>query len=82
MRRSAISVPSNIAEGAARGTNLDCARFLWVAKGSLAELSTQADIAENVDLLDPEISNQWQLECRRIAGMLHRLIETRRLAGR
>ena len=82
LRRSAVSVPSNIAEGAARGTNQDCVRFLWIAKGSLAELATQVDIAENVDLLDPEISKRWQLECRGISGMLRRLIDTRRLAGR
>ena len=78
MRRAAVSVPSNIAEGSARGTDRDCVRFLWIAKGSLAELATQSDIAENVGLLDPRISAEWQDECRRLAGMLRCLIDTRR----
>jgi four helix bundle protein len=48
LRRSAISVPSNIAEGDERDTNRDCVRFLYIAKGSLAELITQLEIAHLV----------------------------------
>src|SRR6266498_6100970 len=45
MRRSAVSVPSNIAEGDERETDKEAVRFLYVAKGSLAELMTQLEIA-------------------------------------
>ena len=45
MRRSSLSVPSNIAEGDERGTNKDALRFLYISKGSLAEFRTQIDVA-------------------------------------
>lgn len=45
MRRAAVSIPSNIAEGRMRGTRKDYVSFLRIANGSAAELETQLDIA-------------------------------------
>ena len=52
LRRAVVSIPSNIAEGAARGSTADFSRFLNIAQGSLAEVETQLEIARRVDLTD------------------------------
>ncbi|WP_025321607.1 four helix bundle protein [Deferrisoma camini] len=55
LRRVAVSVPSNIAEGAARGTVREFAHFLSVAQGSLAELDTQLELCSAyLGLIDRE----------------------------
>lgn len=54
IRRSAVSVPSNIAEGAGRNTNADFKHFLAIANGSSYELQTQIIIAQNLELMDVE----------------------------
>ena len=74
IRRSALSVPSNIAEGTARGSSRDSVRFYIFARGSLAELYTQADIASAVGLLDDSTAKAWERECLELGAMLTRLI--------
>ena len=51
MRRAAVSIPSNVAEGYARQSHVDYIRFLKVARGSLAELRTHVLLAEELGLL-------------------------------
>ena len=54
MRRSAVSVPSNSAEGAARTSNKEFLQFLSIARGSLSELETQIMISRNLGYLSDE----------------------------
>ncbi|MGB5435319.1 MAG: four helix bundle protein [Maribacter sp.] len=54
MRRSAISIPSNIAEGCGRRTSADTIQFLHIARGSLYELETQIYLALDQDYLNKE----------------------------
>jgi len=58
MRKCAISVPSNIAEGAGRNTRKEFANFLHIAQGSLSELDTQLELSLRLEYLD-KIS--WEL---------------------
>lgn len=71
LRRAAISIPSNIAEGAGRGTNQDALRFLYIARGSLGELRTQLEVMQEAGLLDKRV-------CESLLG---RAEETGRLLG-
>ena len=52
MRRAAVSLPSNIAEGGGRGTDKEFSRFLQIARGSLFELETQIEIATRLGLIN------------------------------
>jgi four helix bundle protein len=77
LRRAAISVPSNIAEGNERGSDKDCVRFLYFAKGSLAELATQARIVAAIGLLPADKTHVWLEESRTISRMVAGLISHR-----
>lgn len=76
MQRSAVSVPSNIAEGYERSAK-EFVRFLSIAKGSLAELRTQAYIARKVNLITAEQTSHIVDETKQIARMLQSLANAR-----
>jgi four helix bundle protein len=54
MRKAAVSIESNIAEGSSRGSDLEFRRFMFLSLGSLAELETQAIIASDLSYLLPK----------------------------
>ena len=77
LRRAAISVPSNIAEGQARGTTREFVRFLYIARGSVAEIETQLLLAVRVSYLSKEQTNNAMDLCTRsgklLTGLIHKL---------
>ncbi|PTN31356.1 four helix bundle protein [Desulfonatronum sp. SC1] len=77
IRRSAVSVPSNIAEGDERSTDKDAVRFFYMAKGSLAELRTQLEIAHLVGYLDKATFSLLESQSIEIGKMLGALIKAR-----
>lgn len=81
IRRSAISIPSNIAEGDERDTDKDSVRFFYIAKGSLAELATQLEIAHEVSLISVPQTTPIPAECAELGRMLGALIKARSAAN-
>ena len=77
IRRSAVSVPSNIAEGDERSTDRDSVRFFYISKGSLAELITQLEIAKEVGLVAGAEVDGIEKESAEIGKMLGALIKAR-----
>jgi len=77
LRRSAVSVPSNIAEGDERMSDKDSSRFFFIAKGSLAELATQLEIARDVKYFNDEQVQPLIAECIELSKMLGALIRAR-----
>ena len=77
LRRAAISVPSNIAEGNERGTNLDALRFLQIARGSLAELETQLELSRDFGSLPAADYGRMAPQVVRVGRLLGGLIKAR-----
>jgi four helix bundle protein len=80
MKRAAVSVPSNIAEGQARQHLGEFLQFLAVANASLAELDTQRTIATNLNLIDAESSSSLDRDITEIRKMLY-VLRARLKAG-
>ncbi len=73
IRRSAMSIPSNIAEGAARSSKKEFAQFLYIALGSCAELDTRLIISKKLGYIDTkfnELSNDIERIKSKILGLI------------
>ena len=76
MRRSAASVPANIAEGRERRSTGEFLQFLGIARGSLAELETFLTLSERLRLIRSEIGDSLMGECAEINRMLESLMHS------
>ena len=78
LRRAAISIPSNIAEGAARGSSKEFLRFLFISRASAVEIETQLIIAENLGILtgvEKNLGKELNIISRMITALINKLKE-------
>ena len=78
LQRSAVSIPSNIAEGDELDSNKQSIKFFFIAKGSAAELLTQLMIGYEIGYLDRADADKLINDCKLISSMLTRLILARK----
>ncbi len=76
MTRAAVSIASNIAEGAERNSIPDFIRFIHIAKGSAAELRTQLYIAYKADIIKKEPQDSLTSELKELSAMLQSLAKS------
>lgn len=76
MRRAAVSIPSNIAEGQGRSTTKDFMHFLHIARGSLQELETQVIIAQRLEFITEAVHSELTTNICEIARILSGLLKS------
>jgi four helix bundle protein len=77
IQRSAVSIPSNIAEGDESGTSRTSVRYFYIAKGSLAELQTQLMIASEIGYIESSVAESLIDDCDKISIMIRKIIKVR-----
>ena len=77
LRRAAVSIALNVAEGDELGSNRQSVRHFRIAKGSTAEVYTIVVIASEVEYLHPDTAKVWLDRCSHISSMLSKLIKAR-----
>ena len=74
MRRSSVSIPSNISEGASRFSRKERIRFFEIARSSLVELDTQLELSQELGFWNPEQDEEISREINILFAMLSNLI--------
>lgn len=82
IQKSAVSIPSNIAEGFERGSDREFVRFLYYSKGSAGELRTQLYIAKALEIIEEQQCLQFIDKTKRIGSMTQNLISKKRIDPR
>ena len=77
MRRAAVSIPSNLAEGAARSSNNEFRNYLSIARSSLSELDTQLDLSRQLDFITEKATTDVDVLLIRVDKMLYALYKSK-----
>jgi len=78
IQRAAVSIPSNISEGYDRNSNKEYIRFLYIARGSCAELRTQLYLSPKLNLIENSLVLDMIDTTKKISAMLFNLIKVRK----
>ncbi len=78
VKRAAISIPSNISEGAARKSKREFVQFLYIAAGSASEVDTQLEIASRLGYMSEDVKSRLDTELEVISKMLSSLIRSQK----
>jgi four helix bundle protein len=78
LRRAAVSIPSNLAEGQGRQSTGEFRQFVGQARGSLLELETQLLIAQNLEFLSPQQAERLLVRTAELGRMLNGLLQSLR----
>lgn len=78
IQRSSVSIPSNIAEGFERQTDKEFVQYLFIAKGSCAELRTQLYLASELKIIEKQQGLELIDRTKKLSSMLQKLITVRR----
>jgi four helix bundle protein len=76
LRKSSVSVPSNIAEGYGRHHTASYVNHLWIANGSSNELQTQLELAHRIEVVTPDDASKYIVQCQEVGRMLIGLIRS------
>jgi len=76
LRRAAVSVPSNIAEGQGRSSKKEFKQFLALARGSLLEVETQLLIAADLHYIAPKDARDLEMKTQEVLRILNGLIDS------
>ena len=81
IRRAAVSILSNIAEGFERGGNQEFIQFLYVAKASCGELRSQLYVTLDQKYIDPQTANEMTMALKRLSTMIKHLVDHLKQSG-
>ena len=81
LRKSALSMPSNIAEGFSRHSRPTYVQHLWIAHASGAELETQVEVGRRVELIDPRSTEMLIADAQEVGRMLNGLVRSLELTA-